>query len=64
MKKELKSSNLSADCRPTVGGVNVIAVLYVERKLIIAYLTISENSSFIEYYISYYEHIGSRANLA
>ena len=33
MKKELKSGILSADksadCRPTVGGVNVIAVLRV-----------------------------------
>ena len=32
MKKELKSSTLSADktvaCRPTVGGVNLIAVLH------------------------------------
>ena len=27
MKKELKYGVLSADCRPTVGGVNVIAVL-------------------------------------
>ena len=34
MKKELKSDILSADksadCRPTVGGVNVIVVLAVE----------------------------------
>ena len=34
MKKELKSGILSADksadCRPTVGGANVIAVLYVK----------------------------------
>ena len=33
MKKELKSGILSADksadCRPTVGGVNVIAVLHL-----------------------------------
>ena len=33
MKKELKSGILSADksadCRPTVGGANVIAVLWV-----------------------------------
>ena len=39
MKKELKSGILSADksadCRPTVGGVNVIAVLDVRfRRLI------------------------------
>ena len=27
MKKELNSGILSAECRPTVGGVNVIAVL-------------------------------------
>ena len=36
MKKELKSGILSADksadCRPTVGGVNVIAVLHLKIK--------------------------------
>ena len=35
MKKELKSgilsADISADCRPTVGGVNVIAVLSMSR---------------------------------
>ena len=35
MKKELKSGILSADksadCQPTVGGVNVIAVLYINN---------------------------------
>ena len=35
MKKELKygilSADKSADCRPTVGGVNVIAVLRIKN---------------------------------
>ena len=35
MKKELKSGILSADCRRTVGGVNVIAVY---RRVCVMYL--------------------------
>ena len=33
MKKELKSGILSADGQPTVGGVNVIAVLKFNAKV-------------------------------
>ena len=38
MKKELKSGILSADCRPTVGGANVIAV----QKGMLQHIIVSE----------------------
>ena len=40
MKKELKSGILSADCRPTVGGANEIAVLAIKSLFYLQYVSI------------------------
>ena len=59
MKKELKSGILSADksadCRPTVGGVNVIADLLVKLSIIICEPSLMNWVSCAEWYM--YEHL-------